>query len=72
MLPELPQEGLVVLLVLAVVVTVVIAVTFTVVGTVLMKLLGAVGAFEFVALTGGAEEGDGGEQQGKAFHCRGI
>ena len=65
MLSDLPQEVLVVSLVLAVVITV----TFTVVGTVLVQLLGAVGAFEFVTLTGGAEESEGGEQQGKAFHC---
>ena len=59
MLPELPAQGLVVLLVFAVVIAT----------TMFVQLLGAIGAIEFMALTGGAEEGKGGEQQGKAFHC---
>ena len=46
------------------VVTVVIAMV-----AMLVQLLGAVGTFEFVALTGSGEESEGGEQQGKAFHC---
>ena len=66
MLPELSPEGSVILA-LAVVITV----TFGMLA-VLMQLLGAILTLEFMALTGSTEEGDGGEQQGKAFHCRGI
>lgn len=66
MLSDLPESGSV-SLVLAVVITM----TFSMVA-VLMKLLGAVGAFEFMAFAGGTTESDGDEQQGKAFHCGGI
>ena len=48
----------------------VLGVVITVLCAVLVQLLGAIGAVEFVALTGSGEECDGGEQQGKAFHCR--
>lgn len=47
-------------------------VMLTVTLAVLMKLLGAIRTFEFVAFTRGREESDCGKQQGKAFHWRGI
>ena len=65
MLPNLYQEGLVVPLVLAVVVTMVVTVTLGM----LTMVVQLARFLEIVALTGGTEESDGGEQQGKAFHC---
>ncbi len=38
----------------------------------LMQLLGAIGAFEFVALTGSTEESERGKQKEKAFHGRAM
>lgn len=35
---------------------------------VFVKLLGAVGALEFMAFTGNTGEGEGGEEQGESFH----
>lgn len=48
------------------------AVGFVVVAAVLVELLGAVGAFELMALTGGTDKGEGRKQQEKAFHGRAI
>lgn len=61
MLPDLSQESLVVILVLGMLVAVMRAV--------LLKLFGAIFTLKFVALTGGTEESDSGQQQRKAFHC---
>jgi len=51
---------------------VVIPVSFAVVAAMLMELLGAVGTFEFMALTGGTDKGEGRQQQEKAFHGRAV
>ncbi len=39
-------------------------------GVMLMELLGAIRAFEFMAFAGNGGKGDGHEQQGEKFHRR--
>lgn len=46
----------------------VVTVLLTVVRAMFVELLGAVGTFEFVALTGSTKESGCGKQQEKAFH----
>ena len=50
----------------------ILGVVIAVVTTMLVKPLGAMITLKFMTLTRDAEECEGGEQQGKAFHCGGI